>query len=86
MYSITHKNKDQELQTIQTILKDNNYRQQIIHPKQKLISSTNNSQSTQKSKCATFTYCSSNLLTQRDMHSKFLTKKIALIQLTNMDP
>jgi hypothetical protein len=37
-YPITYINKDKELKTIQEILKNNNYQQQIIHltPKQNL--------------------------------------------------
>jgi hypothetical protein len=36
--------------------KDNNYHQQIIHPKQKQNSTTRNSQAIQKTKWGTFIY------------------------------
>jgi hypothetical protein len=55
-YAITCKNKDQGLNTIQEILKNNFYQQQIIRstPKRNLI--PRRTQKTQKTKWATFTY------------------------------
>jgi hypothetical protein len=45
-YHITHKNKNQELETMWEILKTNEYHQQIIHPKQKHQLPTNNTRDT----------------------------------------
>jgi hypothetical protein len=64
MYLVTCEDKDQDLQTAQEIyiyiyiyiIKKNYHHQQITHPKQKHNLSTNNSEVTQKSKWATFTY------------------------------
>jgi hypothetical protein len=52
----------QELKTVQEILKNNHYYQQIIDPKQKHNLSTN-SQGIQKSEWATFTYYDPDLRT-----------------------
>jgi hypothetical protein len=59
-YPVIQGSKPKERQIISTILKNNNYSQQVMKPKQKRTSKTNK---TQKTKLATFTYHGNDIRT-----------------------